>query len=146
MPSSISINGSIAESISPSTPISLVLEHSTILSVVLIRIDPRSAKSIYTQIVDSVVSDIESGSLEPGARLPSARGLAESLKVNMHTVLRAYSVLQDQGHVEMRRGRGGVRVSEKTGMQLAVSNVVALAKRERVGLEKIHKLISEEWQ
>jgi GntR family transcriptional regulator len=113
---------------------------------VLIRIDPSSDKPIYTQIVDSVVDDIEGGSLEPGARLPSARDLAGSLKVNMHTILKAYSVLQDQGHVEMRRGRGGVRVSEKSGMQLAVSNLVAAAKREGVGLEQVQTLIAEEWQ
>ncbi|WP_414172089.1 GntR family transcriptional regulator [Clavibacter tessellarius] len=45
-------------------------------------------------------------SLASGERLPSARDLAASIDVNMHTVLRAYAALQEDGLIELRRGRG----------------------------------------
>ena len=69
----------------------------------LVRLDPRMGKPIYLQIADSIASQIESGSLGPGSRLPSARSLGESLGVNMHTVLKAYSELDQRALVEMRR-------------------------------------------
>ena len=45
----------------------------------LLRIDMRSETPIYAQIADSIRAQIETGALEPGAQLPSARSLAVSL-------------------------------------------------------------------
>lgn len=71
----------------------------------LFRVDHESPVSLADQIAVQVRSAIVSEGLAPGERLPPARELAKSLRVNMHTVLRAYQQLRDEGLIEMRQGR-----------------------------------------
>jgi GntR family transcriptional regulator len=105
----------------------------------------RSETPIYAQIADSIRAQIEAGTLEPGDQLPSARSLAASLDINMHTVLRAYSGLRDDGLVEMRRGRGGVVVVGRMGLGHQVDRVVAEAKRAGMTREDLVGLLMERW-
>jgi DNA-binding transcriptional regulator YhcF (GntR family) len=65
-----------------------------------------SPVGLADQIASQVRGAVVSGHLQPGDKLPPARELAAGLDVNMHTVLRAYSVLRDEGLIELRRGRG----------------------------------------
>ncbi|ALG85400.1 GntR family transcriptional regulator [Gordonia phthalatica] len=74
----------------------------------LFRIDPTADTPIFTQIADNVRGEAAAGRLSSGQRLPSAREVAGSLGVNVHTVLHAYQDLRDEGLVELRRGRGAV--------------------------------------
>ena len=74
----------------------------------LVRIDPGSDVPIFDQVAGSIRADMVAGQIRPGDKLASARELAVSLQVNLHTVLRAYQVLRDEGLVDMRRGRGAV--------------------------------------
>jgi GntR family transcriptional regulator len=111
----------------------------------LLRIDMRSETPIYAQIADSIRAQIETGALEPGAQLPSARSLAVSLDINMHTVLHAYSQLQDQGLVEMRRGRGGVVVVGRAGLGPQVDRVISEARRVGMSRDGLLDLVKERW-
>lgn len=77
-----------------------MLEH------VLIEIDESSPVPLFTQIAGQLRRAIADGSLGAGDRLAPARELAASLGVNMHTVLRAYQELREDGLVDVRRGRG----------------------------------------
>lgn len=74
------------------------------------RIDPASDEPLYAQLAAQVHLALARGDLRPGERLPSARELAESLDLNMHTVLHAYQLLRDEGVIELRRGRGAIVV------------------------------------
>ncbi|HWJ86196.1 MAG TPA: GntR family transcriptional regulator [Cellulomonas sp.] len=77
----------------------------------LLRIDASSAEPLFEQIGGQVRALVSRGELPVGTRLPSARELATSLDVNLHTVLHAYQDLRDDGVIELRRGRGAVVTS-----------------------------------
>ncbi|MBB4895605.1 DNA-binding transcriptional regulator YhcF (GntR family) [Streptomyces olivoverticillatus] len=74
----------------------------------LIRLDPASPLPLGDQIAAAVRGAIADHSVQPGERLPAARTLANSLGVNVHTVLRGYQRLREEGLIELRRGRGAV--------------------------------------
>ncbi|GAA1768629.1 GntR family transcriptional regulator [Agromyces humatus] len=97
----------------------------------LIRVDPASDVPIFAQVAASVRADAAAGRLRPGDRLPSAREVAGSLEVNLHTVLRAYQELRDEGLVDMRRGRGAVVTDAVAPLAQLHDDVVALTERAR---------------
>ncbi|WP_188194197.1 GntR family transcriptional regulator [Nonomuraea sp. SYSU D8015] len=74
----------------------------------LITVDPASPQPLADQVAASVRAALASGTAAPGDRLPSARNVAATLGINLHTVLRGYQQLRDEGLVELRRGRTAV--------------------------------------
>ncbi|MFB4419707.1 GntR family transcriptional regulator [Streptomyces sp. QL37] len=74
----------------------------------LFRVLPGSPVPLGEQIAACVRGAIADGTAAPGERLPPAREVAESLGVNVHTVLRGYQRLRDETLIELRRGRGAV--------------------------------------
>ena len=72
----------------------------------LIRVDHASDTPLYSQIAAEIRSGVARGAIAEGEKLPAARTLAESLGVNMHTVLRAYGQLKEEGLLQMRQGTG----------------------------------------
>ncbi len=72
----------------------------------ILKIDFDSDIPIYVQIKNQVVEGIARGELEEGEELPSVRGLADDIGVNMHTVNKAYSLLKDDGYIKIDRRKG----------------------------------------
>ena len=72
----------------------------------ILKIDFDSEIPIYLQIKNQVIDGIARGQLEDGEELPSVRGLAEDIGVNMHTVNKAYSILKDDGYLKIDRRKG----------------------------------------
>ena len=71
-----------------------------------IRVEPGSGVPLGQQIMQQVRLAIASGRLAPGEQLPSARDLAEELRVNFHTVRKAYADLEATGVLRQERGKG----------------------------------------
>jgi GntR family transcriptional regulator len=69
-------------------------------------LDSKSGVPIYRQIVDQVRHGIASGRLRPGEQLPTVRALAVDLSVNPNTVIKAYSLLEQQGVLTTEQGSG----------------------------------------
>ena len=97
---------------------------------------------LYEQLAEAVRHGLAAGELVDGERLPSARDLALQLDVNMHTVLRAYAVLGEEGLLKVRRGRGAVVVAPGTDplpapVMEAITGLVALAERHQVPREQL---------
>jgi len=72
----------------------------------LITIDVHSGVPIYRQIQDQIRAQILTEALSPDTRIPSVRDLAAQIKVNPMTVSKAYSLLENEGLLERRRGIG----------------------------------------
>ncbi|MFD0918690.1 GntR family transcriptional regulator [Saccharopolyspora rosea] len=68
--------------------------------------DTSSPVLLGDQVAASVRAGIAKGLVGPGDSLPPAREVAKALGINVHTVLRGYQQLRDEGVVELRRGRG----------------------------------------
>ncbi len=66
----------------------------------------KKSLSIFEQIGMSVQENIISNAWQEGDRIPSVREFATSIQVNPNTVMRSYTLLQDQGILENRRGIG----------------------------------------
>jgi GntR family transcriptional regulator len=112
----------------------------------LIRVDAAASEPLYAQIAAQVRAGIGAGRLSEGDQLPPARDLAETLDVNMHTVLRAYGELRDEGLVEMRRRRGvrvRTAVDGRARLLGLVSDAASEAKRQGVTRTELRRLIEE---
>jgi GntR family transcriptional regulator len=69
-------------------------------------LDPKAGIPFYRQIIDQIKFGIASGSLKAGEQLPTVRGLAVDLKVNLNTVSKAYKELEIQRILETQLGTG----------------------------------------
>lgn len=69
-------------------------------------LEPGSKRKLYEQIYDYMVTEIRTGRLLVGERLPSTRSLAEFLSISRSTVDLAYDQLQAEGYIEARPYRG----------------------------------------
>jgi GntR family transcriptional regulator len=72
---------------------------------VLLHVDERDPRPIYSQLAAQVKEQIRRGLIRPGDELPSVRDLASALGINLHTAHRAYQVLRGEGVIVLRLGR-----------------------------------------
>ncbi|GAB2917170.1 GntR family transcriptional regulator [Rhodococcus aerolatus] len=113
----------------------------------LLRVDAGSPTPLAAQIAAQVRGAVARGEVVAGERLPSARELGASLEVNLHTVLRAYAELRDEGLLDLRRGRGAVVRrgvdAERTRLRGLARQFVVEARRQGLDLTEMTALVEE---
>src|ERR1700736_5457373 len=68
--------------------------------------DTASGVALWRQVADGIERGIADGSFAAGQRLPGEMEIAETYRVNRHTVRRALATLAERGLVRAERGSG----------------------------------------
>ena len=84
---------------------------------IVFRLDPRSDRAPFRQLVDQVTDAVERGQLQAGDQLPSVREVVRQVTINPNTVHRAYRELEHLGLVEGRLGLGTFVVETRDSTQ-----------------------------
>jgi GntR family transcriptional regulator len=116
---------------------------------VRISIDPTLAVPLFEQLATALRSAIIDGRVIGGERLPAARDLARTLGVNVHTVLRGYQLLRDEGLIELHRGRGAVvatRIGGHGALAGAIHDLVEEAKLHELPESALLALVSDAYR
>ncbi|MGV9361125.1 MULTISPECIES: GntR family transcriptional regulator [unclassified Amycolatopsis] len=114
----------------------------------LVQIDPSSTDPLFEQVAASLRRSLADGHPPPGQQLPPARELAAALEINVHTVLRAYALLRDEGLIDLRRRRGAVVIggaSSRARLAELAEDLVREAKRAGVGLDELTGVLKEKY-
>ncbi len=109
-------------------------------------VNPSDPQPLYEQIATVVRRAVAERTLRPGDRLPASKDLADALDVNLHTVLRAYQMLRDEGLIELRRGRGAVVIAADTGasqLTTRIDELVAYAEQRGISRSQLAHRISQ---
>jgi GntR family transcriptional regulator len=114
------------------------------------QVDPTSNTPLHVQVAACVRREMASGRLSRGDRLPAAKEVSAVLDVNLHTVLRAYQSLRDEGLIDLRRGRGAVVTATDPGgdarLRTLVTEIVAEARLLGATPTDLTRLIESEFQ
>ncbi|MGL4832061.1 MAG: GntR family transcriptional regulator [Propionibacteriaceae bacterium] len=112
-------------------------------------VDLTSPTPLFEQVAATVRGAISSGEVVKGDRLPAARDVAESLDINIHTVLKAYQMLRDEGLIELRRGRGAIIAAEQSAdaeLLILAKELLSRALHHGIDAAEVGRRISQgEW-
>jgi len=72
----------------------------------ILRIDKALNTPVYQQIINSILSRIEDGSLLMGSQLPSINQVAGDYSLARETVVKAFKILQEKGIISPVQGKG----------------------------------------
>lgn len=115
----------------------------------VIEIDFNSDEAIYVQLCNQIIMGIATSQLQEGENLPSVRQLADTIGINMHTVNKAYTVLRQEGFVNIDRRRGAViaidvnKARALQEMKETLAILLAKGSCRNISKEEVHALIDE---
>lgn len=72
----------------------------------ILKIDKALNSPVYQQIINSVLSHIEDGSLLLGSQLPSINQVAGDYNLARETIVKAFKILQEKGIISPVQGKG----------------------------------------
>ncbi|MBE8476650.1 GntR family transcriptional regulator [Streptomyces justiciae] len=103
-----------------------------------LKIDIDDSAPPYEQVRAQISEQARSGALPVGYRLPTVRGLAESLGLAANTVAKAYRALESDGVIETR-GRNGTFVAAAGAAaerELASAAQAYVERAQRLGADR----------
>lgn len=115
----------------------------------LIEIDFNSDEAIYIQLRNQIIMGVATSTIREGDSLPSVRQLADTVGVNMHTVNKAYTVLRQEGIIQLDRRHGAVIALDidkiKALAELRQQLMILLAKGicKNISREEVYSLVDE---
>ncbi len=116
----------------------------------MIFIDYHSRVPIYEQIKEQIIMLINEGVYKPNDQLPSIRALSNELNINVNTIKRAFSELENDGVTYSAQGRGifinknplaNTRIAESA--LLNIKSAILSGKAKGVLKETIETLLKE---
>ena len=115
----------------------------------ILKIDFNSDEAIDVQLCNQIIMGIATSQLQEGENLPSVRQLADTIGINMHTVNKAYTVLRQEGFVNIDRRRGAViavdvnKARALQEMKETLAILLAKGSCRNISKEEVHALIDE---
>lgn len=115
----------------------------------LIEIDFNSDEAIYVQLQNQIIMGIATATIHEGDALPSVRQLADRVGINMHTVNKAYSVLKQEGFIQLDRRRGAViaidvnKAQAILEMKAQLRILLAKGSCKSISRQEVHELVDE---
>lgn len=113
---------------------------------IVFRLDVRSDRAPFRQLVIQVTDAVERGQLQAGDQLPSVREVVRQITINPNTVHRAYRELEHLGLVEGRLGLGTFVIEASSdaspryqvqSWRAALREGIALARTNGIGDEEV---------
>lgn len=119
-----------------------------------LEIDFASDQPIYEQIRRGIIKSLSQNDLKYGEALPSVRQLASDIGVNLHTVNKAYKMLEEDGIIVMDRRFGSkivdktkdISESQKRKVKEELDFIIALAKVKNIEKSDLDRLIENIWE
>ena len=119
-----------------------------------LEIDFKSDLPIYEQIRRGIIIGLAKEQIKPGDKLPSVRDMAENIGINLHTVNKAYKLLEADGVLTMDR-RYGSLISENVNpmesydegkIESELDLLIAIAKLKGLNKEEFIDYINKKWE
>jgi len=113
----------------------------------IVEIDFNSDEAIYIQLRNQIVIGIAAAEIMEGESLPSVRDLAEHIGINMHTVNKAYTILKQEGYLQLDRRKGAIIAidPEKYDTRLVMMEnmrvILAEGICKDISCEEVHQIV-----
>ena len=120
-----------------------------------IDLDSESGVPVYIQLGEQIRILIRNGALKAGDLMPTTRGLAVELGINVNTVARVYRDLQASGHLDLRRGVGtfvaeGVQEpmerKQFKALEKKVGELIRISKAAGISPAELAQFITTKWK
>ena len=115
----------------------------------IIKIDFNSNEALYVQLRNQIVLGIATAQLREGDSLPSVRQLADEIGINMHTVIKAYTVLKQEGFIRLDRRSGAViavdvnKLAALEDLKGQMKVLLAKARCKNISKEEVYSIVDE---